>query len=114
MNLQGETPSLKCVRNAVARVHEQRDALVPKCAYGNCGWLKDLTEKEEKSVVDFVKKRRHKRFCTSAYIRQHLRLSVSPRTIQRTLNRHQFHWRPVPKKIPLTGKELLKRKAFVE
>ena len=113
VNLQGDNPSLKCVRTSVARVHAQRSALIPTLNYSNCGRRKDLTEKQEKDIVDFVKKWRHKRFCTCSYIKRHLRLKVSTRTVQRTLKRHGFRWRAVPKKIPLSPEHLAKRKIFV-
>lgn len=113
VNLQGDTPSVKCVRLAVARVHAQRKALIPVLGYHNCGRHKDLTAQQEKDIVSFVKKWRHKRFCTCPYIKQHLRLKVSARTVQRTLKRHGFRWRAVPKKIPLTPEQLKKRETFV-
>ena len=114
VNLAGNPPSLKAVRNAVARVHQQREAIIPTLGYGNCGRHRHLTEKQEKEVVAFVTKWRHKRFCTCSYIKRHLRLKVSSRTLQRTLKRHGFRWRSVPKKIPLTPEHLAKRQEFVD
>ena len=73
-----------------------------------------LSLAEAKSVVDFVKQWRAKRFCTSRYIRQELKLKCSLRTIRRTLNAHGYYWRAVPKVQPLTQGQLAKRKAFVE
>ena len=72
------------------------------------------TPAQEKAVVDFVKKWRHKRFCTCNYIRSTMKLKVTNRTISNTLNRHGYFWRPLPKVRGLSAAELAKRKAWVE
>ena len=72
------------------------------------------TPAQEKAVVDFVKKRRNKRFCTCNYIRSTMKLKVTNRTISNTLNRHGYFWRPLPKVRGLSAAELAKRKAWVD
>ena len=113
-NMQGKRPSLKCVRNAVARMEEQQFEAVAKLGYHRCGRKKELTTKQEQEIVQFVKMWRSKRFCTCAYIKRQLKLKVSQRTVARTLNRNGFFWKPVPKKTPLSDMDLEKRKAFVD
>ena len=63
---------------------------IAKTKYHNCGRHKLLSLAEARSVVDFVKQWRAKRFCTSRYIRQELKLKCSLRTIRRTLNAHGY------------------------
>ena len=120
-NIQGKRPgSDHAVRNAVARVSASGPQGVAVTRYANSGrrygadggkYL--LTEKQRALVVDFVKKWRHKRFCTCPYVKRELMLEATPRTIARVLNRAGFHWRQVAKKSPLTKKQLEARKAFV-
>ena len=49
--------------------------------YGVDGGKYLLTEKQTAQVVAFVKKWRHKRFCTCPYIKRELKLEATPRTI---------------------------------
>ena len=119
-NLQGGEPSENCLRLAVRRMQKKGKAAVPQNNYANCGrrYGSDggkykVTPKQAQAVVAFVKKWRHKRFCTCPHIRRELKLNVSDNTVARTLNRHGFYWRAVPKKQPLTAEQLKKRKAFV-
>ena len=113
-NVLGETAGDKAVREAVARIEAMEDgALVPQTKYGKCGRKKSLPVSMEKKIVDFVKKWRHKRFCTCAYVRAELGLTVTTRTISRILNRNGYFWRPVPKVNKLTEADLKKRKDFV-
>ena len=65
-------------------------------------------------VVEFVKTWRNKRFCTCRYIRTVLKLSVTPRTIARTLNRAGYYWRHIPKVRGFSDAELAKRKQWVD
>ena len=114
-NVQGETPSIKAVWSAVKRVENMAgDDLVPGSNYGNCGRKPKLTEEQEVAVVEFVKKWRHKRFCTCAYIKGVFKLKVTKRTIANVLARHGYRWRPVPKIRGLTKEELEKRKAWID
>ena len=46
-------------------------------------------------------------------MRAELKLKCSVRTVARSLNRHGFTWRPVPKVTPLTEKELKAREEWV-
>ena len=113
-NVLGEAAGDKAVREAVARIEAMEDgALVPQTNYGNCGRKKSLPASTERKILEFVKKWRHKRFCTCAYIRAELGLSVTARTISRVLNRNGYFWRPVPKVNKLTEADLKKRKDFV-
>ena len=121
-NLQGKRPqSNHCVRNAVERVEAAGARNMPTTRYknsgrryGSDGGKYKLTPKQAKQVVQFVRQWRHKRFCTCRYIRQEMNLEATPRTIARTLNRHDFHWRQVSKKSPLSNKQLQQRKAWVQ
>ena len=114
-NIQGETPSVKAVWTGIQRVQSMAaDDLVPKSNYSNCGRKPKLTEEQVAAVVAFVKKWRHKRFCTCGYIRGVLKLKVTKRTIANVLARNGYHWRPVPKIRGLTKEELEKRKAWVD
>ena len=120
-NVQGKRPdSDHCVRNAVARVEAAGSKGMPTTKYKNSGrrYGSDggkylLTEKQQKDVVAFVKHWRHKRFCTCEHIKRELQLEATPRTIARVLNRHDYHWRQVAKKSPLTKKQLQQRKVWV-
>ena len=114
VNMDGVRPSLKSVRNAVARVAEQSHKPVAELGYSRCGRRRELTRKQELEIVAFVKKWRNKRFCTCAYIKRYLKLSVGKRTIARTLGRHGFHWKAVPRKTPLSERDLETRKTFVD
>ena len=114
-NVRGETPqSEHGVKNAVQRMSAAGRKRFAKTNYKNCGRKKALTPEEAKKVVDFVKEWRKKVFCTCRHIRGELKLAVSLSTIGRTLNRHGYHWRAVPKKTPLSDDQLKKRKKFVE
>ena len=113
-NLQGQTPAMHAVRNAVARIEDQPRAVYPQTKYENCGRRRLLSDADEARVVGFVKKFRNKHFCTCRYIKQELRLAhVSVKTIARCLNRHGFHWRAVPKQTLLSDQDLEQRKSFV-
>lgn len=121
VNVKGEPTSEFCVRLAVKRLQNKGRAAIPKSNYQNCGrrYGKDggkykITPAQAQKVVQFVKTWRHKRFCTCPHIRRELKLDVSDPTIARTLNRHGFYWRAVPKKTPLKPDHLVARKAFVE
>ena len=116
VDLSGQRPGIFAIRNAVERVDEMKaqGKDLPTMKYGNCGRKKDLTPEEQKAIIAFVAKWRHKRFCTCSYLAQELKLKVSKRTIARTLNAHGYFWRPVPKLQGLCAKDLGKRKEFVE
>ena len=73
-----------------------------------------MTKEQERAAADFVKKWRHKRFCTCRYIVKELKLKVSRRTVARSLNESGFYWRPVPKKHMFSESDLRTRKAFWE
>ena len=73
-----------------------------------------LSDEDVGKVVAFVKKWRHKRFCTCAYIKRELRLTASTRTINRALNEAGFFWKRVPKVQGLSKEQLSKRKEFVD
>ena len=117
-NLQGRSPeSEHAVKNAVKRVAEAGRNGVANTRwsnsgrrYGPNGEKNMLTKAQEAQVIAFVKKWRHKFFCTGPYIKLELKLDASERTIRRTLNRHGFYWRTVAKKTPLTEKQLAERK----
>ncbi len=64
--------------------------------------------------MEFVKKWRHKRFCTCRYIRKELGLAASCRTICRVLNDNGYSWKRVPRVQGLTPEQIAKRKAFVD
>ena len=92
VNAKGKTPSMGACRTAVARmcaVKKKRQA-VPTTNYANCGRNTLLTEAEEKKVLDFVKKWRHKRFCVAKHIVAELKLKCSARTVARCLNRKGY------------------------
>lgn len=114
VNLQGQAPDEKTVRNAVARVVAQSKALIPQLKYKNCGRAKTLTPAQESAAAAFVKQWRHKRFCTCRYIIRELKLKVGKRTLARSLNRSGFHWRPVPKKHMHSDRDIETRTAFVD
>ena len=115
LNAQGQTPSIHAVRNSVNMVERMRKRGddVPKTNYGNCGRKDKLTPAQKREIVKFVSMCRHKRFCTTRYVRKELKLTVSTRTIQRVLNVAGFHWRRVPKVHGLSEEDLQKREAFV-
>ena len=81
VNLQGKTPSLKAVRCAVARVQALKKGVIPQLKYENFGRQEALTKDQEREAAKFVKKWRHKRFCTCRYIIQELKLKVTKRTL---------------------------------
>ena len=100
-NIQGKRPdSDHCVRNAVARVEAAGSKGLPTTRYKNSGrrYGSDggkylLSAKQQKDVVQFVKKWRSKGFCICEYIKREMKLEATPRTIARVLNRADFHWR---------------------
>ena len=61
-NLQGQTPAMHAVRNAVARIEDQPRAVYPQTKYENCGRRRLLSDADEARVVGFVKKFRNKHF----------------------------------------------------
>lgn len=113
VNVHGERPSVHAVRNAVAAVERGRGAGVVVSNYDKCGRKAILTEQQEKDVVKFVQRWRHKRFCTGTCIRSELKLTASKRAMARVLNKHCFHWRAVPKIRGLSKDDLAARKVFV-
>ena len=112
-NVRGQKPSLCALRKAVKRMELSAPGSVPQTKYGNCGRKPALSREQERSIVAFVRKWRHKVFCTCRYIRQELKLNVQKSTIRRTLNKHGFFWRPVAKKSPLSTEQLAGRRDFV-
>ena len=119
--IEGKRPaSDHGVRNAVNRVDTGGNAGAATTNYKNCGrrYGEDggkylISPQQEKEVVDFVKRWRHKRFCTCRYIKRELKLDASPRTIARALGRNGYHWSQVARKSPLTKKQMEQRKAWV-
>ena len=65
VNLQAKTPSLKAVRCAVAHAQALKKGVVPQLKYKSCGRQKAPTKDQEREAAKFMKKWRHKRFCTS-------------------------------------------------
>ena len=53
-------------------------------------------------------------FCARKYIKAELKLTCGVRTVQRALNRRVFSSVAVPKKSPLSDKQLAARKAWVD
>lgn len=114
-NIQGKKPkSQHCVKNAVQRVQASGRKGVAMTNYKNCGRKRKLTAQEEKMVVEYVQKWRRKLFCTCEHIKKELKLDVSRHTILRTLGRHDFHWREVPRKAFIKPEHLQSRKEFVD
>ena len=115
VNMDGDVPTLKTLWAAIDKVDRAGQAQpVPRSKYENCGRTKLLSDDDVAQVVTFVKKWRHKRFCTCQYIKRELKLSASPRTINRALNAAGYFWRKVPKVQGLSPEQLKKRKAFVD
>ena len=102
-NLRGERPSKKGVFVAIKRVQvmKQQGDVAPRTKYVNCGRKEVLTEEQKASMFNFVKRWRHKRFCTCAYIKRAMKLMVTKRTICNVLHKKGFCWRPVPNKTRL-------------
>ena len=104
LTVDGGRPSLKGMRAAVRRIDAQRYTPTfrrtgtASLAYGNCGRKPSLAANQKAAVIEFVKRWRHKRFCTAAYIIQELRLPCGKRTVHRVLNAGGYHWRPVSKR----------------
>ena len=118
--VDGGRPGHKGMRAAVRRIDAQlrtatfRRTGAAKLAYGNCGRKPSLSANQKSAVVEFVKRWRHKRFCTAAYIVQELRLPCGKRTVHRVLNAAGFQWRAVPKSGKLSDSQLAARTAFVD
>ena len=113
-NMQGKRPkSEKGIKNAVQRVTASGKKGVATTNYKNCGRKKALTLQETKMVINYVQKWRKKIFCTCPHIKRELKLDVHVGTIARTLNRHGYYWRHVPKKSPISEEHQKKRKTFV-
>ena len=81
--------------------------------YKKCGRKRALTPQEEKNVVEYVQKRRRKLFCTCQHMKKELELDVGRMTILRTLGRHGYQWRQVPRKSPIKPEHLEMRKEWV-
>ena len=71
-----------------------------------CGFL------FRQEVVQFMKRWRHKRFCTCDYIRRCLKLRVDRKTIANVLVWHHFRWQRLPRVRGLSPAELKKREEF--
>ena len=113
--VDGRRPKQHALENAVDRVETQQGEDLPgRTGYANCGTKAKLTEEQIQQAVEFVKKWRHKRFCTCRYIINELKLPVKKRRLATILNEHGFFWKKVPKTMRLTEKELSKRKMWVE
>ena len=114
-NMEGKRPqSEHCVMNAVQRVQASGRKGVAVTFYKNCGRKRKLTPQEEKNVVEYVQKWRRKLFCTCEHIKKELKLDVSRLTVLRTLGRHGYQWRQVPKKSPIKTEHLQMRKEWVD
>ena len=114
-NMEGTMPkSQHCVKNAVQRVQASGKKGVAMTNYKNCGRKRKLTAQEEKMVVDYVQKWRRKLFCTCDHIKKELKLDVSRWCILRTLARHDYHWREVPRKSMIKPEHLQLRKQWVD
>ena len=114
-NMEGKKPkSEHCVKNAVQRVQASGRNGVALTKYKNCGRKRKLTPQQEKMVVEYVKKWRRKLFCTCHHIKKEMKLDVSRLTILRTLGRHGYHWRQVPKKESIKPEHMEMRKAWVD
>jgi transposase len=81
--------------------------------YKNCGRKPILSASQVKQAVAFVKKWRHKRFCTCRYIIQELRLPVKKRTLATILNDNGYFWKAVPKQHALSADDISRRAAWV-
>ena len=118
--MSGARPGKMAAEDAVKRVEAQRQTSkfrktgVASSGYARCGRTPLLSSEQKKAVVAFVKRWRHKRFCTANYIIQELKLSCKKKTVHRVLNDAGYHWRPVAKKGKLSEAQLKQRKAFVD
>lgn len=114
-NMEGKRPkSQHCVKNAVQRVQASGKKGVAMTNYKNCGRKRKLTPEEEKKVVGYVHQWRTKLFCTCDHIKKELELDVGRLTILRTLGRHGYQWRQVPKKSPIKPEHIQMRKEWVD
>ena len=114
-NMEGKRPkSQHCVKNAVQRVQASGKKGLAITNYKNCGRKRKLTPEEEKKVVDYVQKWRRKFFCTCQHMKKELKLDVGRLTILRTLDRHGYQWRQVPKKSPIKPEHIQMRKEWVD
>ena len=84
VNIKGKEPGLKAVRNALKRVAANPGALNVETACKNCGRKKELTDDQVANSVAFVKKLRHKRFCTCNCVKRELKLKVAREPLQGT------------------------------
>ena len=113
-SISGDVPGRYALWSSIRKVKGMGDAdLLPRSNYSNCGRSRALTKQEERAVVEFVKKWRHKRFCTSQYIKREMRLQASTRTLCRVLNEHGYYWKPVPKVQGISKEHLAARAEFV-
>ena len=67
----GKRPGQSAAEGAAWRVEARKDEAdgIAKLNYANCGRLPLLSEPDKERTVEFVKRWRAKRFCTSPYIR---------------------------------------------
>ena len=86
---------------------------VAMTSYKNCVRKRKLTPQEEKNVVGYVQKWRRKLFCTCQHMKKELKLDVSRLTILRTLGRHGYQWRQIPKKSAIKPEHMEMRKEWV-
>lgn len=115
VNLLGHPPGRYALWSAIQRVKQMSEVdLLPGSNYDKCGRTQILAAKEQHAIVKFVKTWRHKRFCTTRYIKEELRIKASTRTICRVLNAHGYHWKPVPRIQGFSSAQLSERKAFVD
>ena len=113
--VDGQTPKMHALRNAVDRVAAQQHDDVPgQTAYANCGRKPTITPEQIQEAVRFVRAWRHKRFCTCRYIINELRLPIKRRQLAKILNDHGFFWKRIPRTLRLTAPELAKRKVWVD
>ena len=74
---------------AIKRVKDMyQDDLLPKSRYGSRDRKAAPTVAEGKRILEFVRKWRHKRFCTCRYIKHDPKLKDLRRTTDRLLNEH--------------------------
>ena len=118
--MSGTQPGRMAVEDAVRRIEAQRQTSkfkrtgVASLRYAKCGRKPLLSPEQKKAVVAFVRRWRHKRFCTANYIIRELKLCCKKKTVHRVLNDAGYYWRPVARKGKLSEAQLKQRKAFVD
>ena len=91
--VSGDPPGQDAVEDAVRRVDMQQQTPefqktgVAQLGYANCGRPSLLSPSQKRSVVDFVKRWRSKRFCTANYIINELKLACKKKTVHRVSGR---------------------------